>query len=155
MEQPGPPAVEKVLRMAVESVGYRLADWELSNHGRMLRIFIEKLGAGEAGVTLDDCETASRQLQRVLEVEGIDYDRLEVSSPGLDRRLRTAADFERFAGQEADVHLRTLVNGRRHVVGVVRGVQGENVELESEGAAFRFHLADLKRARLVPKLQSR
>lgn len=119
-------------------------------------MFIEKSpedGDAQGGVTLSDCETASRQVQRVLEVEGIDYDRLEVSSPGLDRKLKTAADFERFAGQEADVVLRSLVNGRRHVVGVVRGVEGESVEIDSRGQAFRFDLANLKRARLVPKLQ--
>ena len=147
--------VEELLRSAVKAVGYRLADWELSNHGRMLRVFIEKQDEvvdPQGGITLADCETASRQVQRVLEVEGIDYERLEVSSPGLDRRRKTAADFERFAGQQADVHLRTLVNGRRHVVGVVRGVQGDSVELESEGATFRFELSDLKRARLVPRL---
>src|SRR5688572_2177878 len=117
----GTKALEELLKTAVEAVGYRLTDWELSNHGRMLRVFIEKLGEERdplGGVTLTDCESASRQLQRVLEVEGIDYDRLEVSSPGLDRRLKTAGDFERFAGETADVHLRQLVNGRRHVVGV-------------------------------------
>src|SRR3990167_32989 len=96
--------VEELLRSAVKAVGYRLADCELSNHGRMLRVFIEKQDEvvdPQGGITLADCETASRQVQRVLEVEGIDYDRLEVSSTGVDRRLKTAADFERFAGQEA------------------------------------------------------
>lgn len=147
--------MEDLLRTAVEAVGYRLADWDLSNHGKMLRVFIEKSSQDKdalGGVTLGDCEAASRQLQRVLEVEGIEYDRLEVSSPGLDRRLRTAHDFERFAGERADVHLRQLVNGRRHVIGVVKGVKGENVELEADTGPFSFRLADLKRARLVPKL---
>jgi ribosome maturation factor RimP len=149
--------VEQLLRTAVEALGYHLADWDLSNHGRMLRVFIEKLPQEkdpQGGITLSDCEAASRQLQRVLEVEGVDYERLEVSSPGLDRKLKTAADFERFAGQEADVVLRSLVNGRRHVVGVVRRVEGGSVELDSGGQPFRFDLANLKRARLVPKLQS-
>jgi ribosome maturation factor RimP len=133
----------------------RLADWELSNHGKMLRVFIEKedqLADAQGGITLTDCEAASRQIQRVLEVEGVDYERLEVSSPGLDRRLKTAADFERFRGRRADVLLRALVNGRRHVVGVVREVEGENVELEADGGPFRFDLANLRRARLVPEL---
>ena len=67
-------------------------------------------------------------------------------------KLKSAADFARFAGQRADVHLRTLVQGRRHVVGVVRAVDGEVIELEAEGTSFRFELANLKRARLVPQL---
>ncbi|MCC6474508.1 MAG: ribosome maturation factor RimP [Burkholderiales bacterium] len=143
--------LERVLRGAVRAVGCELADWEISNHGRMLRVFIEK-EREECPVTLNDCESASRQLQRVLEVEGLDYGRLEVSSPGLDRRLKTAREFERFAGREADVTLRTLVEGRRHVVGVVRSVEGDRVELQTGSGPFSFRLDDLKRARLVPKL---
>ena len=143
--------LEQLLRSAVGAVGYQLADWELSNYGSMLRVFIEKEHEG-SGITLSDCETASRQVQRVLEVEGVDYGRLEVSSPGLDRRLRTAGEFERFAGSEADVTLRTQVNGRRHIVGVVGKVTDDCVELETGGGPFRFQLGDLKRARLVPKL---
>jgi len=147
--------LEGLLASALKATGHRLVDWESSNHGRMLRVFMESVADAadpQGGVTLDDCEAASRQIQRVLEVEGVDYDRLEVSSPGLDRKLKSAADFARFAGQRADVHLRTLVQGRRHVVGVVRAVDGEVIELEAEGTSFRFELANLKRARLVPQL---
>ena len=68
------------------------------------------------------------------------------------RRLKTERDFERFAGETADVHLRQLVRGRRHVVGVVKGVRDGCVELDAEIGPFSFDLADLKRARLVPKL---
>ena len=122
-------ALEQLLQSAARAVGYTIADWELSNHGRFLRVFIEKdLEAAQGGITLSDCEVASRQIQRVLEVEGVDYDRLEVSSPGLDRRLKTAADFRRFRGHKADV------------------------ELDAEGASFRFDIANLRRARLVPEL---
>jgi ribosome maturation factor RimP len=147
--------LENLLSTAVQALGYHLADWELSNRGKMLRVFIEKTlepGAHDGGVALGDCEAASRQIQRVLEVEGIDYDRLEVSSPGLDRRLKTATDFARFAGQTADVHLRALVDGRRHVVGTVSRVEGDSVELDEDGVPFRFELTNLKRARLVPRL---
>jgi ribosome maturation factor RimP len=94
----------------------------------------------------------SRQLQRVLEVEGVAYDRLEVSSPGLDRKLKKAADFARFTGHEASVRLRRPVNGRRNFVGVVRAVDGERVELEFDGERMTFEMAELDRARLVPKL---
>src|SRR6188474_1972458 len=80
-------------------MGYELVDVQASNGGRFLRLFIDKAG----GIGVEDCAAVSRQLSRVFEVEGVDYDRLEVSSPGLDRPLRKAADFARFAGQKAQV----------------------------------------------------
>lgn len=103
------------------------------------------------GTTLEDCASVSRQLQRVLEVEGVDYDRLEVSTPGLDRRLKKAADFARFTGCEARVRLRHAVNGRKNFVCTVRAVDGERVEVDFDGGRLDFQLADLERARLVPK----
>ena len=146
--------LESLLERTVGGLGYGLADFEYINNGRMLRVFIEKtheLGQGAARVTLADCEAASRQLQRVLEVEGIEYDRLEVSSPGLDRRLKKAADFARFTGHEAQVRLRHAVNGRRNFTGTVRAVEGDRVEFDYDSGRLEFDLADLDRARLVPK----
>jgi len=150
-------ALEQVLERTVGGLGYQLADFEYYNYGSMLRVFIEKRhdvqsGAVAGGVTLADCEAVSRQLQRVLEVEGVGYDRLEVSSPGLDRKLKKAADFARFAGCEAQVRLRRPVDGRRNFTGVVRAVHGNRVELDFDGGRLAFELADLDRARLVPKL---
>jgi len=149
-------ALEALLERTVNGLGYQLADFEYINHGGMLRVFIEKAhevpaSAGQVGITVSDCEAVTRQLQRVLEVEGVEYDRLEVSSPGLDRRLKKAADFARFTGHEAQVRLRNAVNGRRNFVGVVRGVEGERVEFDFDGGRLAFELADLDRARLVPK----
>jgi len=149
-------ALEPLVGRVVSGLGYELADFEYVNGGRMLRVFIEKAHepapqAGEAGVTIADCESVSRQLQRVLEVEGIAYDRLEVSSPGLDRKLKKAGDFARFAGREAQVRLRQPVNGRRNFVGIVRAVEGERVQLDFEGELLVFDVAELDRARLVPK----
>ncbi len=150
-------ALEPLVERTVSGLGYELVDVEFTNNGRMLRVFIEKLheldpGTGQAGVTIADCELVSRQLQRVFEVEGIGYDRLEVSSPGLDRKLKKAGDFARFTGQEVQVRLRRAVNGRRNFVGIVRGVEGERVEFEFEGDRMVFDVAELDRARLVPKL---
>jgi ribosome maturation factor RimP len=149
--------LEPLVERTVRELGYELADFEFVNNGRMLRVFIERtheleLGVGQGGVTVRDCEAVSRQLQRVFEVEGVVYDRLEVSSPGLDRRLKKAADFVRFAGHEAQVRLRRPVNGRRNFTGTVRGVVGERVELEFEGDRMAFDMTELDRARLVPKL---
>ncbi|HEY1287042.1 MAG TPA: ribosome maturation factor RimP [Burkholderiales bacterium] len=142
--------LEKVVEPAVAGMGYELVDAQASNGGRLLRLFIDKPG----GVTLDDCAAASRHLTRVLAVEGIDYERLEVSSPGLDRPLRKEADFARFAGQKADVRMRTAdATGRRRFVGVLRGAEAGRVSIELEGRVVGLALDDLDRARLIPDLK--
>lgn len=130
-------------------MGYELVDLQVSNRGGLLRLFIDKPG----GIGLEDCAAVSRQLSRVLEVEGVEYDRLEVSSPGLDRPLRKAQDFARFAGQKADVRMRTPdASGRRRFVGVLRGENGGRVSLELEGQTVALAFEDIDRARLVPEL---
>lgn len=137
-----------VMEPAVVGMGYELVDVQSSNHGRFLRVFIDKAG----GVSVDDCALVSRQLTRVLEVEGVDYDRLEVSSPGLDRPLRKAEDFERFAGQKADVRMRTPdASGRRRFVGVLRGAGDGRFDMELEGNRVTLAIDDVERARLVPE----
>lgn len=149
-------ALEQLLERTVTGLGYELADVQISLKNGMLRLFIDKVhevkGADGTTITVGDCEAVTRHLQRVLEVEGVPYHRLEVSSPGLDRRLKKPSDFERFIGRTADVRLRRLINGRRRFVGIVREVSGDGVELEVEGGRFRFELADLDRARLVPRI---
>ena len=130
-------------------MGYELVDVQASNGGRLLRLFIDKPG----GVTLDDCAAISRHLTRLLAVEGIDYERLEVSSPGLDRPLRKAGDFARFAGHKAEVRMRTPdATGRRKFVGVLRGAEAGQVSLDMEGHLVALALDDVDKARLVPEL---
>ena len=142
-------AVQAVIEPVVAGMGYELVELQAANGGRMLRLFIDKPG----GINVDDCAAVSRQLSRVFEVEGIDYDRLEVSSPGLDRPLRKGADFARFAGHKADVRMRTPdASGRRRFIGVLRGADEANVALELEGQTVRLALNDIERARLVPEL---
>ncbi|HWD22723.1 MAG TPA: ribosome maturation factor RimP [Burkholderiales bacterium] len=141
--------LEKVIEPAVAGMGYELVDVQASNGGRLLRLFIDKPG----GVTLDDCAVISRHLTRVLAVEGIDYERLEVSSPGLDRRLRKASDFVRFAGQKAELRMRTPdASGRRKFVGVLRGTEAGRVSVELEGQRVQLALDDVDRAKLIPEL---
>lgn len=143
--------IEELIAPVVAGMGYELVDLRASNGGRLLRLFIDKAG----GVGVEDCAAVSRQLTRVLEVEGVDYERLEVSSPGLDRPLRKAGDFARFAGHKADVRMRTPdATGRRRFVGVLRGAEGDRVSLEVEGSGQTVALAigDIDRARLVPTL---
>ena len=130
-------------------MGFELVDVQASNGGRLLRLFIDKPG----GIDVEDCAAVSRQLTRVLAVEGVDYERLEVSSPGLDRPLRKAGDFERFAGQKAEVRMRTPdEHGRRRFVGVLRGAAEGRVRMELEDRTVALALDDVERARLVPQL---
>ena len=130
-------------------MGYELVDVQASNGGRLLRLFIDKPG----GVTLDDCAAISRHLSRVLAVEGIDYERLEVSSPGLDRPLRKEADFARFSGHKAEIRMRTPdASGRRKFVGVLRGAAAGSVSMELEGHMVALAIDDVDKARLIPEL---
>jgi ribosome maturation factor RimP len=94
----------------------------------------------------------SNHLTRAFAVEGIDFERLEVSSPGLDRPLKRLEDFVRFAGQKASVRLRMPRDGRRRFEGVLVGVEDGNVLLEVEGEQLRFAVAEIDRARLVPEI---
>jgi ribosome maturation factor RimP len=141
--------LENVVEPAVTGMGYELVDVQASNGGRHLRLFIDKPG----GVTLEDCAAISRHLTRVLAVEGIDYERLEVSSPGLDRPLRKADDFARFAGRRAEVRMRTPdATGRRKFAGVLRGVEAGQVSMELEGQTVQLALDDVDRAKLIAEL---
>jgi ribosome maturation factor RimP len=142
-------AVEAIVAPVVAGMGFELVELQASNGGRLLRLFIDKPG----GVGVQDCAAVSRQLTRVLEVEGVAYERLEVSSPGLDRPLRKAGDFARFAGHKAEVRMRTPdASGRRRFVGVLRGAEAGQVSLEMEDRQVALALDDVERARLVPEL---
>lgn len=151
----GLEALESLLSQTLSGLGYELADFNLSNRNKVLQVFIDKaheLGEPNGGITLDDCQRASGQLQRVFQVEGIDYDRLEVSSPGLDRRLKKPRDFVRFAGYEAEVRLRAPVNGRRRLVGRLDEMADGKLRMDVAGVTFEFELANIERARLVPQI---
>jgi ribosome maturation factor RimP len=136
---------EQWLRGTLEGRGYELVDLESSRSG-LMGVFI----ATPRGVTVDDCALVSNHLTRLFAVEGVDYERLEVSSPGLDRPLKRLEDYERFAGREATVKLKLPVEGRRRFVGRVVGVEEGRVVLESEGKRHHIAFEDIDRARLVP-----
>jgi len=142
-------AMAKVVETTLAGMGFELVDARASGGGRHLSIFIDRAG----GITVDHCAEVSRQLARVFEVEGIDYDRLEVSSPGLDRPLRKAADFARFAGSRVDVKMRTPdASGRRRYTGLLRGEAGGVATVEVDGRDVALKLDDMDKARLVPDL---
>jgi ribosome maturation factor RimP len=142
-------AMADVVETTLAGMGFELVDARASGGGRHLSIFIDRPG----GITVDHCAEVSRQLSRVFEVEGIDYDRLEVSSPGLDRPLRKAADFVRFAGNKVDVRMRRPdANGRKRFTGLLRGADGAVATVEVEGRDVALNVDDIDRARLVPDL---
>jgi len=133
------------LRQTLEGLGYELVDLE-SSRGGLLRIFID----APAGITVEDCARVSHHLTRAFAVEGVDYERLEVSSPGLDRPLKRIEDYERFAGREASVKLKLPRDGRRRFEGRLAGVEAGAVVLEVDGVRHRLAFEDIDRARLVP-----
>jgi ribosome maturation factor RimP len=144
----------ELIENTVVGLGYELVEFERTGGGEF-RVFIDQ----PAGIAIEDCEKVTRQLQHVLTVDNIDYERLEVSSPGLDRPLRKLADFERFAGSEATVTLKKPLDGRKSYRGVLHAPNGETISLEFEGkegpAKLDFTLADIDRARLIPKVDFR
>ena len=140
--------LNEILEPTLTSLGYELVDVERSSRGRLLRIFIDKPG----GISVDDCGTVSHHLSRLFAVENIVYDRLEISSPGLDRLLTKKSDFIRFTGEIIRLKLRLSLKGQRNFVGVLREVSGEVLKLEVDGEIFDFELNNLEKVRLVPKL---
>ncbi|MDE1947901.1 MAG: ribosome maturation factor RimP [Burkholderiales bacterium] len=155
----GRPGWREAIEQTVTGLGYELVEIERSGRG-LLRVFIDRLpgrsyasGGGEF-VTVDDCETVTRQLQYALEVDSVAYERLEVSSPGLDRPLKREADFERFAGQEISLTLKLPFNGRKVWKGRLERTEAGGWRLVfNDGKteqALAFALDELREARLVP-----
>lgn len=136
---------EAWLRESLAGLGYELVDLETSRGG-LLRIFIDS----PKGITVEDCARVSHHLTRAFAVEGIDYERLEVSSPGMDRPLKRIEDFTRFAGRKVSVKLKLPLAGRRRFEGLLVGVEEGVVILEVEGERQRLAFADIDRTRLVP-----
>lgn len=157
-----------LITATVNSLGYELVAFERSRAG-LLRVFIDFLNpsidtaAAVSKISLTDCEKVSTQIHYVLGVENIDYQRLEVSSPGLDRPLKKLADFVRFSDREAVITLKKPVDGRKQYRGILRSPCAETIRLEirpgvteqQEPAVLNFTLADLDQARLVAQVDFR
>lgn len=129
---PGVQRVRDLINQSVQGMGYEAIDVEFAASG-LLRVFIDRLapeGTEPAPITLEDCERVSHQLSHVLTVESVDYERLEVSSPGLDRPLFTSAHFRRFAGEQVRIKLRQTFRGRRQYTGVLTVEDDEHFGLE-------------------------
>ena len=141
--------VEEICEALVISEGMELVDLEYRREGPrwMLRLFIDK----EGGVNIDDCARISRELGDLLDVKDVIPHAyvLEVSSPGLNRRIRKKEDFSRFAGQKVQLWLASPKDGRRKIVGDLVGVEGEEVVVAATEGRFSVALKDIARANLI------
>lgn len=145
-------ALIELLEPPLGALGFELADLE-AHAGRpgVLRVFIDR----EPGVTLEDCELVGRQLSALLDVEDPlpgSYV-LEVSSPGLDRKLRTSEQFSRFVGRVVRIELKRARDGRRRLKGKLLAVDGQRLRVEVDGQEWDVDLAEVSVARLVPEQQ--
>jgi ribosome maturation factor RimP len=171
----------ELVEKTIAGLGFEVVDLERGERG-VLRVYIDfatAVGAAELTelteapetevppnparlITVEDCATVSHQLSHVLLVENVNYERLEVSSPGMDRPLRKMRDFQRFVGQEAIVKLRFPIPGfgnRKSYQGILQAPEGDTLRLEIEAkegsAILDFVLADVDKARLVPQVDFR
>jgi ribosome maturation factor RimP len=147
-----PPHLTELVRRAVAPHGYELVGVEYLSRpgsGHLLRVYIDSAD----GVGLSDCEKVSHQVSGLLDVE--DPIRgtyaLEVSSPGLDRPLFERAHFERFVGEVVRIRMQAPVDGRANFKGRLRGLSGDDIELEVDGETFALPLDEVASARLVPE----
>ena len=139
-----------MLQPLVEDLGYEFVGMEYSANPKnsVLRIYIDS----EAGIAVEDCESVSREVAALLDVEDPirgNYN-LEISSPGLDRPLFSLEHFDRFAGEEAQVTLFAPEDGRRKIKGVILGTEEGQVRLEAEGQTLAVTFDNIAKARLVP-----
>ena len=153
MGMSGLERIREIAGRVAASEGLELIDVEV--HGRgpgsVLRIYLDKPG----GITLEDCQMVSRQVGTILDVEDVMASRytLEVSSPGLDRRLVKPDDFQRFAGQQIKLLLRDPGGARRHLQGRLRGLEEGEIQVEADAAGVTsIPLEQVEKANLIPEI---
>jgi ribosome maturation factor RimP len=139
-----------LLEPAIERMGYELVDLEvrLGGKGGLVRVYIDK----PEGIDLDDCEQVSLAVSALLDVEDPipgNYN-LEVSSPGLDRKLTKIEHFQRFEGETVKVQMRFPIEGRRRFRGKLLSSDEENIVVEVDGKSHSLPLKTIDTARLVP-----
>jgi len=147
------PNIQSVVEPVVVGLGYEYvgAEFGQAENGTTLRVFIDT--DSEAGVNVDDCATVSRQLSAVLDVDdviGTAY-LLEVSSPGLDRPLFTAAQFEACVGEMVKARTTSTHDGRRNYKGVLVSVADGQATFEIDGLDYSFPIDDVEQANLIAK----
>lgn len=143
--------LEDILRPVVEGLGYEYwgIEFRARGHESMLRLFIDD---AENGISIEDCETVSRQVSSVMDVEDpiqSEYT-LEVSSPGMDRPLFELAQFQTFAGHNVQIRLRMAFEGRRKFKGLLKGVEGDDVIVVVDDHEYLLPFDSIDKAQIVP-----
>ncbi|WP_314310109.1 ribosome maturation factor RimP [Kingella denitrificans] len=142
--------LQQILETTLPGMGYELVDVELTAQG-ILRVFIDK----EGGITVEDCATVSNHLSRVFMVEDVDYKHLEISSPGLDRPLKKAADFVRFTGSMVKLKTRLPVDGQKNFIGRIESFDEavQTIVLAFDGKTAQIELSNVDKARIKPEFK--
>ena len=139
--------LETLIEKLVTQLGYELVDFETVNGGQILRIFIDK---GDL-IDIEDCTKVSNHVNNVLSVEtDYDYERLEVSSPGLDRVIKKLNDFDRFKGQKIKIKTRFAIENRKNFKGTLFGTKGESIMIEIDNESLLIDFENIDKARLDP-----
>ena len=137
--------LEALIEKNVSKLGYELVDFEIVNRGELLRIFIDK----PSSITIDDCVAVTNQLKHILTVEEeIIFDRLEVSSPGINRAVKKLQDFERFKGEKIKIKTRSPVEERKNFTGTLRGTKKDLILIEFNNILLEISFDNIEKARL-------
>jgi ribosome maturation factor RimP len=142
--------LQTLIEPTLAGMGYELVALERAGGG-LLRLYIDK----PEGILVEDCARVSNQLTRMFMVENVDYERLEVSSPGMDRPLVKLADFVRFAGVRANVRLHAPLDGRKRFAGVLGSVLDDVLQLDVDGVVIGIPLVEIDSARLAPEFEAK
>ena len=144
-----PMEIENLLEKTLTGMNYELVDFEVVGRSGLIRILIDSA----QGIGIEDCTTVSNHLSRLFEIEHFEYDRLEVSSPGIDRPLKEGLDFERFQGEKVTVQFKLAFEGQRKFRGQLIGVRDNLIDMELEGGrVVTFELHEVKKANLIPAI---
>jgi ribosome maturation factor RimP len=139
--------LETLIEKLVTQLGYELVDFETVNGGQILRIYIDK---GDL-IDIEDCTKVSNHVNNVLSVEtDYDYERLEVSSPGLDRVIKKLNDFDRFKGQKVKIKTRFAIENRKNFKGILSGTKSESIMIEVDNESLLIDFENIDKARLDP-----
>ncbi|CDF86285.1 Ribosome maturation factor RimP [Pseudomonas knackmussii B13] len=145
--------LQALLAPVVEALGYECWGLEFISQGRhsLLRVYIDRA----EGILIEDCETVSRQVSGVLDVEDPisgEYT-LEVSSPGMDRPLFTLEQFARYVGEQVKIRLRIPFERRRNFQGVLRGVEEQDVVVLVDDHEYLLPIDSIDKANIIPRFE--
>ena len=139
--------IETLIEKNISKLGYELVDFEIINRGELLRIFIDK----PSSINIDDCVDVTNQLKHILTVEeDITFDRLEVSSPGINRVVKKLEDFKRFKGEKIKIKTREPIDERKNFTGILQGIRKDLILIDFNDVLLEIRLDNIEKARLDP-----